>query len=162
ANAKISAGTHIALNDTVNEALFKKPEGLGITPAAATAGIDGWDNLNRFFAATERTTLEPLTQRKEVTTTLSFGHAESFAMTESESFGEPGPNQGAVSARTPGVGVDYKYSHAYREEILRTPTLEKVTVSDTFSDTATISGGVAVRLGGTVATDGGAAEGLAM
>lgn len=153
-NAKLAGATHLAINDTVNQALFSVPE---VELAQVPTAIEGWDNLNRFFAATDRATLEPLRERKEVTTTLSFGGAGSLGMTASHSFGTDGMNHGQVSERGPALGVDGKLSHSFREETLRTATLEKVTVSDTFSDTRTASAGFSMRLGGGVLTDGGAA-----
>lgn len=154
-NAKLAGATHLAINDTVNQALFSRPE-VGALDQVPTA-IEGWDNLNRFFAATDRATLEPLRERKEVTTTLSFGGGGSPGMTASHSFAASGENQGRVAERGPALGVDGKLSHSFREETLRTATLEKVTISDTFSDTRTASAGFSMRLGGGVLTDGGKA-----
>ncbi|MFG6456460.1 hypothetical protein [Roseateles sp. BYS96W] len=157
-NAKLAGATHLAINDNVNQALFSKPEVDNLQTVNTT--IDGWDNLNRFFAATDRATLEPLIERKEVTTTLSFGEGISPAgVTASESFFPDGMNHGQFSGRI-AVALDGKMSHSFREETISTATLHKFTASDTFSDTRSASAGLSMRLGGGVLTDGGVAAHL--
>jgi hypothetical protein len=74
-NEKISNGTYIGMNDAVNRALFDTVQVDGVTPVNST--MPGWDNVNRFLAATDRATLEPLQTKREVTVTLSHQHAES-------------------------------------------------------------------------------------
>lgn len=153
-NDKISNGTYIGMNDAVNRALFQPVQVAGVTPVAST--IDGWNNLNHFFAATDRATLEPLKTKREVTLTLTHQHSEQVGGSFSGSYPEKAAHQGLFAGRL-GVGFDAKYGHAYREELIQTTTLDKLTTSDAFSQTrtATVSPG-AIRVSGSLALDGGA------
>jgi hypothetical protein len=55
------------------------------------------------------------------------------------------------------VGFDAKYSHAYREELIQTPTLNKLTTSDAFSQNRTVTAGPgSIRISGSASMDGGA------
>ncbi len=144
-NAKIAGATHLSINDKVNQAFFSKPE-VGELQTVAT-DIKGWDNLNRFFAATDRATLEPLLERKEVTTTLSYGAGHSaIGLSLSGSLPDGGTASGQFGARL-GFSQDAKLSHSFRRETLRTATLEKETVSDTFSHTVGSGAGAWMRAG---------------
>jgi len=144
-NAKIAGATHLSINDKVNQAFFSKPE-VGKLRTVDT-DIKGWDNLNRFFAATDRATLEPLLERKEVTTTLSVGVGHSaIGLSLSASLPEGETASVQISARL-GASQDAKWSHSFRHETLRTATLEKETVSDTFSRTVGSGVGASMRVG---------------
>ena len=153
-NEKISNGTYIGMNDAVNRALFDTVRVDGVTPVAS--GMPGWDNVNRFLAATDRATLEPLQTKREVTVTLSHQHAEQVGGSFSGSVPDKGVTQGVFGGRV-GVGFDAKYSHAYREELIQTPTLNKLTTSDAFSQNRTVTAGpAALRISGSTSMDGGA------
>jgi hypothetical protein len=165
-NAKISDGTYIGMNDAVNRALFQKVQVDGVTPVASD--MSGWDNLNHFFAATDRATLEPLTKR-EVTLTLTDqvalqvgGSFSGTAAKDTKVSEGPAPTlpkssarQGLFAGRV-AVGVDTKFGHSFRDEQVRTTTLEKVTLSDALSETRTATAGTAVRVAGALPADGGA------
>ena len=159
-NDKISNGTYIGMNDTVNRALFQPVQVEGVTPVASD--VPGWNNLNHFFAATDRATLEPLKTKREVTLTLT--HQPSGQVGGSFSNTTPGKamHQGLFAGRL-GVGLDAKFGHAYREELIQTPTLDKLTTSDTFSQTHTATTGVGpIRISGSAPLDGGATYAAAL
>ena len=153
-NDKISNGTYIGMNDAVNRALFQPVQVEGVTPVASD--VPGWNNLNHFFAATDRATLEPLKTKREVTVTLSLQHSVPGGGSFSGTYPQKAVHQGLFAGRV-GVGLDAKYSHAYREELIQTTTLDKLTTSDTISqtNTATANPG-SIRFSGSAAMDGGA------